>query len=271
MNKFFTYRKPQAICHNGEAWAPLIDSGLFIPESKGLIESKIIEQGFRLRLAVNEDILAIENLIAKCYPPKALRDSNPYDFYRFINFGHGLLVEDKLNNLIGCLFEEGYDTPDRTSYSLRLAIDKEANSRDLGTLLVEYSTLLAMERGSLMKRGLLMANNFVSAHILINKLGWICDGFCPDLKWVSPSFTICVPLTIENYAYNRIDILKLIQFLKEKKKNIDYILTDWDDTESFKKIHDEKEFIICALLRPGLFENENYQYVSLPTKTLLTE
>lgn len=269
MTNYFLYKKPATICHNTEVWEPLINSGNFTDGAKKLIASKITDQGFTLRLAVNDDILNIEKLITKCYPPQALRDSNPYDFYRFINFGHGLLVEDKDNKLIGCLFEEGYDTPDRTSYSLRLAIDKEANSRDLGTLLVEYSTMLAMERGSMSKRGLLMANNFISAHILINKLGWVCDGFYPDLQWVRPSFTIFVPLTVENYACNRIDMIKLIHFLKEKQANKDYLLTDWDDNSGFKKIYEQKEFMICALLRPGLFDNEKYQYVSLPINTLV--
>ena len=269
MNTYLNYKKPDIICQDNSIWKEYIESGNFTENVKKHIEGIVAEQGFQLRLAVNDDILNIEKLIAKCYPPKALRDSNPYDFYRFINFGHGLVVEDTEKTIIGCLFEEAYDTHERTSYSLRLAIDKDAKTKDLGTLLVEYSTMLAIEHGSRIKRGLLMTNNFISAHILINKLGWICDDFYPDLRWVTPSFTISVPLSIENFAFSRIDQNKLVNYLSSSRNGIDYSLIDWDDTEGFKKLYSEKRFIICALLRPGQFQNGKYQYVAMPFESVI--
>lgn len=267
-SNFFLYKKPDSICQSKTLWDSHFNSDNFISSLKNEIETNINAQEFSLRFAVNDDIPDIEILIAKCYPVEALRDSNPYDFYRFINFGHGLLVEDKSKNLIGCVFEEPYDTPDKTSYGLRLAIDKDAKARDLGRLLVEYSSLLAMERGSMVKRSLIQADNFVATHIVLNKLGWICDGYHPDLKWINPSFTANWPLTVESVAYNRIDPDKLVVFLKENSAGIDYIISDWDDVEGLKKIYDEGEFVICAQMKPGLFNNEKFQFVSLPIKTI---
>jgi N-acetylglutamate synthase and related acetyltransferases len=268
MNNFILYRKPENICLPEEMWKPYMGNGRFISAYKEHINGKFINQNLYLRLAANKDIPAIEELITRCYPPEALRDSNPYDFYRFINFGHGLLVETKQKQLIGCLFEEAYDTPDKTSYSLRLAIDDHVKSKDLGTLLVEYSTLLAMERGSKVKRGLLKTDNFISAHILINKLGWVCDGFHNDLDWIGPSFTINIPLTIDNFVLNRIDPNKLVNYLHKLEKGKDYLLADWDDNEGLQNIFESGKYIIIALLKPGLFKNNKYQFAAFAVEQM---
>jgi len=268
VNSYFLYKKPDDICIDKGELEPYFRSENFIPAVKSLIEDNINSQGFTMRLAVNDDIIEIENLIAKCFPEKASRDSNPYDFYRFISFGHGILVETAEKQLIGCVFEEPFDTPERTSYGLRLAIDKTVKSRDMGVMLVEYSSLLAMERGSGVKRSLIMADNFVASHIVLNKLGWIYEDYCPDLKWLAPSFTGNLPLKNETFATNRVDMKKLYEFLKAKTPGKDYLLTDWNDEEGFRRIYGEGKFVICSIIKPEFFFNPKHQFVSLPVDSI---
>jgi len=268
MSNIFLYKKPSQICELPDKWNKHFESGSFVNSYKQYIKDTIKTQGLCLRLAVNDDILAVDELIKRCYPPAALRDSNPYDYYRFITYGHGLIVETNEKKVIGCLFEEGYDTPDRTSYSLRLAIDDTIKTKDIGTLMVEYSTLLALERGSKIKRGLLVTDTFISAHILINKLGWICESFHADMKWIAPSFVINIPLTIEQFAYNRIDMDRLINHLTTIKEGTDFRLVDYNDFTGLEELFTKNDFIISAMLWPGAFNNNVHKYVAFPTEQL---
>jgi len=263
MKQILYYQKPEEICQDPNIFSELISSGNFIRTYKHTIEEKLGSRNLSLRLASVDDIFTIQELINKCYSKEAARDSNPYDFYRFISYGHGLLVEDCSRKLIGCLFEEAYDSSDRTSYTLRLAIDHETTCKELGTLLLEYSCLLAMERGSKVKRGLLLSNNFISTHILINKLGWICDNYYPDLKWVSPSFTISLPLTPESFIKNRVDMKKLLEYIaKSSSGSKCFKLIEWDDQAGLTKLF-EDGYVILAFIKEGII-SQKHLYVGFP-------
>lgn len=269
MNKPFQYQKPREICQDISVYSQFLNSGNFVGSYKKFIEDKILSGNFTLRMAELNDIYCVQELIKQCYSAEGAKDSNSYDFYRFIKFGHGLIVEDEAKRMIGCLFEEAYDSPDRTSYTLRLAIDHNITCKELGTLLLEYSCLLAMERGSGVKRGLLLTDNFISTHILINKLGWICDGFYPELKWVPPSFTISLPLTIESFIYNRLDMKKLPEFINAHRTDTCVRLIEWNDLAGLEKVF-EDDFVVIAFIRGGIISDKNL-YVAMPVETIKIE
>ena len=270
MTKICNYQKPTELCFSSSEWEFIPNEIDFINNSLRLIESKFSSQNLLFRKAENTDIINLEKFIQyrySCFSPEIAEEISKYDLYRFINFGHGLILEDSSSKILACLFEVGYNTPDKTSYTLRLGVDDILKGKNIGKLLIEYSSLLAMKNGSLTKRGLLDLTNFSSAVILLNKIGWICDGFYKDLTGLGTCFNIVFPLRMDSFYNNRIDDQKLQLFLKESKSEIDFKIVPYFDVESLDKIYSSEDFKIIYLLRGGLFTERN-SFLAIPSDKL---
>jgi hypothetical protein len=265
MEKILTYRKPIELCYQSTEWKYFDNNDMFINYHLDIIEKQLQVDGLVFRFANNDDIIKLEDFIQyryACFTPEIAEEISKYDLYRFINFGHGLLIENSDRKILACLFESGYDTPDRMSYTLRLGVDDILKGRNIGKLLLEYSSLLAMKRGSKTKRGLLDLTNFSSTVILINKIGWMCDGFYPDLTGLGTCFNIVFPLSVEGFMSNRIDPKKLELFFKSAQQNIDYKIIPYYEMDMISEIYLKKEFRIVYLLRAG-FHTERNSFLAL--------
>lgn len=260
------YQKPISLCQNPTAEELRFlqeDRDMFISLSKEKIENEIKAMGIIFRAATFDDMLPIETFISIRYPEEIADEISAYDLYRFIEFGHGMVLQSPSGNIAGCVFEIGYDTPDKTSYSIRLGVDKSLSGKDLGKLLANYSCLQAMERGSLVKRAILDVDNYTTLNIQLNKIGWLCDGFYKNLKGLGTCFTICLPLTPDGLVRNKIDSGKLVDFIKENQAGTDYLLIDAEDIQSLTDIYSNTIFKVAAFVKSGLVTDRN-QFLALP-------
>ena len=265
------YQKPEYICQDRNNLNFNSDKSVFISQYKKNIEGYFKENGFYTKLATISDTGRLDSFIRSCYEifgKDVKNDVSPYDIYRFSKFGNSIILEDAQNKLAGCIFEIGYDTPERPSYTIRLAIDPAINGKNFGFYLTEYSCLLAMERGSLVKRGLMETDNIASCTILVNKMGWICDGFEQNLSCgIDNGFTISLPLTPQGFTSNRIDNNKLLNYINSHKIDSDYLLIDADNIEKISALYETNAFRVVAVIRKGKI-SDNDLFFALPVEEL---
>lgn len=262
----FMYVKPREICYKTDSRTLALSDNEFTSTSLRIIETSLASKGLHLRHAVIADVEQLFAFIKTRYPSDIAEEISAYDMYRFIKFGHGLVVRRPDSAIVACLFEVGYDTPERTSYTLRLGVDQSLSGLNVGQALIEYSCILAMQRGSRVKRGLLDLENYTSAHILINKVGWIAEAFYPELKPLGTCFTICLPLDRRGFLENRIDFEKLQTYIEKNKKNSDYIIVKAQDVRKMNAAYNDG-FKVVAYLKKGTITNEN-SFFLLPQEVL---
>ncbi len=269
--KTIYYQKPDYICQISEKSQYSSDKEKFIKDYKKDIADHFKNSELYLRLGTSKDVKYLDDFVRESYQifgNKVVNDVSPYDIYRFAKFGNAIVLEDNKNDIAGCIFEIGYDTPDRSSYTIRLAINPKIKGKNLGFSLLEYSCLLAMERGSLVKRGLMETDNIASCNILVNKMGWICDGFETDLHCgINNGFTISLPLTPEGFTTNRIDNTKLLNFIKHNKAGKRFLLIDANDIDKLRKTYEKNDFWVVAVIRKGQIADSD-QFFALAVEEL---
>lgn len=262
----YDYTKPRELCYHTDEVVPDISLPDFIARSLSIIEQAIVGKNLIFRRATIADIEELFTFIKTRYPLDIAEEISTYDIYRFITFGHGLVVQTQQGTIVACLFEAGYDTPDRTSYTLRLAVDPVLSGLNIGQGLIEYSCLLAMKRGSKVKRGLLDLENFPSAHILINKVGWIAEAFYPDLAPLGTCFTICLPLHKRGFLQNRVNISALPQYVSQKKEDKDFIIAPAHNIEYIDQAY-KQHFRVIAYIKKGIV-NDHDNFFLVPASVL---
>ncbi|MCF8369983.1 MAG: hypothetical protein K9H64_00070 [Bacteroidales bacterium] len=262
--------KPESICKELNEWEKsilLLDESDFAKVYKEKIRSEINSFGLQLRMAVLTDIDAVHDFIVTCFlrDPEAV---SKYDIFRFIENGHGLIIENEHRQILGCLFEVGYEKDQKKiSYSIRLGIDGSIKGKGLGKLLTIYSCLLAMEKGSQVKIGLIHANNFPSLHIHVNQAGWLIDTFYHNLGTLGLCFEFSLPLTPEALLVNRIDLDKVQTYIGEYIEGIDYLLIKSEDIEAIKTLTKNGAFKIAAVITLKQI-HENPLLFALPVEML---
>lgn len=264
--KDYMYTKPREICYEIDHHTLILSNDEFIKQSLDLIETTLIHKGLLLQRACVEDVESLFAFIKKRYPSQIAEEISAYDMYRFIKFGHGLVVRTHDSRIVACLFEAGYDTQERTSYTLRLGVDQSLSGLNVGQALIEYSCLLAMQRGSRVKRGLLDLENYTSAHILINKVGWIAEAFYPELKPLGTCFTICLPLNKHGFLENRINFAGVQNFVNTRKRNTDFMIIAADDVFTMDLAFKDG-FRVVAYLKKGIVTDQD-SFFLLPEELL---
>ncbi len=273
MKRSTCYQKPEFICQDRNQWGNTNTSNDFIQDNKKRILDIFANFDFNCRLGAPSDVGVLDTFVRNAYRDfgqAVVNDLSPYDIYRFTKYGNAIILE-RDGILVGCIFEIGYDTPERSSFTIRLAIDPKIRGANLGFLLLEYSCLLAMERGSTVKRGLLEIDNLISCNILVNKMGWICEGLEQKLSCgIENGFSILLPLDPKGFLYNRIDEQKLIKYITTHREGKHYLLIDCDDMVAIQKIYQEGFFIIVAYVKKGWFNNKNL-FFAMPVEMLLAD
>ncbi|MEI7523371.1 MAG: hypothetical protein WCJ95_03530 [Mariniphaga sp.] len=269
----YLYVKPKSICIKPDEWEKSIlrlDQKEFIKAYKEKIQDQIKSHGLNLRLAKLSDIEPVYDFIMTRFNKEYIDDVSKYDLFRFIEYGHGLIVEDSRMKILGCLFEVGYEKIWKISYSLRLGIDETLKGKGLGKLLTVYSCLLAMERGSHLKIGLISIHNLASLHIHVNQVGWLVDKFYHDLDSLGLSFEFSLPLTPEGLIRNRIDPDKVQGYLEENIEGVDYLLIDYDDVGKIKAVYNNGKFKIAAIITKD-YKGDKPQFLALPVEMLYAD
>ena len=269
----YMYIKPKSICKKLDEWEKsilLLNKADFAKAYKEKIRAEINSQGLYIRLAKLSDIDPVYNFIISRFKKEYLDDVSRYDLFRFIEYGHGLIIEDDQKEILGCLFEVGYEKIVKVSYSIRLGIDERLKGKGFGKLLTIYSCILAMERGSDIKIGLIDIGNFVSLHIHVNQVGWLVDKYYHDLDSLGLSFEFSLPLTPESLLGNRIDHEKVRTYIDEHTEGVDYMLINSDDIEHIKAVYQNCKFKIAAIINNDI-KGGKPQFFALPTKILYTD
>jgi len=250
----YIFIKPKSICKDLNEWEKsilLLNKMDFAKAYKENIQAEISSHGLFLRMAEIKDIDPVYNFIITRYTKEYLEDVSRYDIFRFIEYGHGLIIEDAHQQILGCLFEVGYEKDHKKiSYSIRLGVDESLKGKGLGRLLTVYSCLLAMERGMQVKIGLIDFNNFLSLHIHVNQVGWLIDSFYDNLDSLGLSFEFSLPLTPEGILANRIDLDKVQSYVAGHLEGIDYLLIRSNDIETIKTVYKNRSFKIAAIISP---------------------
>ena len=269
--KIRLFQKPNGICIDlteEEKGHLKLQNNDFVDTYLNSISNEIQSHGLIFRLAKTTDILPIKQFIEKHYPKDQIDEISPYDMYRFIEFGHGVVIESKNNEILGCLFEIGYDTVEKPSYSIRLGVHKKLHGKGLGRLIYLYTCFLAMKRGSSVNKGLIDFDNHRQLYVQINKMGWLFNHFFADLKGMGSCYEYVMPLTKNGLLMNRIDNNKTKEYIINKKVGIDYIINNVDDFDGIARLYEETDFKICAFLRKDIYGTEKHRLLSISSKIL---
>lgn len=266
------YRKPPEICEPVGSTLPLFwqDKLGFSREWRLQIERYINAARLKLKLISDMDTPKVKAFLSRRYPTELANEICAFDLFRFRNYGHGLVMEDDTQQIRGTLFEVGYDTAEKTSFTIRLAVEEGLTGHNLGYHLMMYSALLAMEQGSRVKRGLIQFENVQSLYINLNKVGWLCDKFDPNITDMGSFFHIALPLDPAGMTSNIIAPAKIPSYLLHRKEGIDYRLVSTEDLQGVSRMYEQTDFKIVAVLRQGEI-SESPQLLALPARTLQLE
>lgn len=267
--KVHLYKKPSYICKHTDEALPLLwkDKIQFAQDWMQQIEQHVSCYHLSIKSISNSDTTAIQEFLHRRYPPQMAQEICAFDLFRFRQFGHGIILRDKEEKVQGCIFEVGYDTLEKTSYTLRLAIAEEWKGKRLGWHLMMYSCLKAMEQGSRVKRGIIQYDNLASLHINLNKVGWICDRFEPAIEGLGAFFHIALPLDPPGLTGNVIDFDRCKEFIETQKAGSAYRLIDCEDFDGIAKMYASTPFKISAFLKAGQV-HEKAMFLAIPAEDL---
>ena len=266
------FKKPEAICDPIGQTLPIIwrDKFSFSREWRSRIEANVKSFGLELKIIRDYDTPLIKEFLERRYPKHISDEISPFDLWRFRRFGHGIILQAPNEEIMGTIFEVGYDTIDKTSFTIRLAVDEQLKGNNLGYHLMIYSSLLAMEHGSRVKRGLIQMGNLRSLYINLNKVGWICDGYLPNITGLGAFFEIALPLDPMGLTANVIEQDALIRFIHNHREQEDFLLIEPDNQRMIETIYAETDFKVSAVIKPGGVDDQ-YWLVALPAKTIQLE
>ena len=263
----YYYQKPSEICSN----LPLKFNDFnekfdefFIEWYKTNILERTHAENLVIRTAKLSDFDSIVHFVEVHYTRLEGNNLSLYEYYRIIEYGHVVLLE-KEEKIIGCIFEIGYNTEEKTSYALRLVLTPSARGRGYAQLLTDYTCYLSILRGSKVIRATIAVTNTVSLFFHLNKVGMIIEAINPPLPGLTRYYQASLPLNPESLFSNRIDHEKLDAYLKKSIAGVDYILHDIREIDQIEAMFLKTDFVIVAFVFKG---NKIYQFVALHKNNL---
>lgn len=263
------YQKPAYLCKSPKEVFPEIDFEAedFFTELKAYVVQALSSHNLSIRPATVKDIPAVEEFTRNIYKGEQATEISPYDLYRFLKFGHGVLLHDKDGILHGCLFGVRYQTSEKPSYTIRLAVDPDWSGKEIGYHLILFSCLHAKENGALVKSGIIDFDNHVNQYINLNRIGWICRDFDGYIDAVGSCFEVCLPLTVDGFTQNVIDKEKVRQFVANARPNIDYKLIHYQALDEMHSMFRDSNFKVVAFMAKGTLKEDHY-YLAIPATEL---
>ena len=265
------YQKPSSICKtlaDDEKYLMNLSDLDFIAAQKKEIEEELKNYGYEIRMANNCDIYDLSAFIDARYVKLEGNELSTYDYYRFIKFGTGLILQQD-EEICACVFEIAYDTPQRTSYPLRLVLDESIKGNNIGLLMVLYLSLIAKKRGSEINRAVISFDNHISLYVQVNKQGWILNCVNPNIKGLTNYFEAMIPLSKTGLMQNKIDMKKLMVFINTHEIGKDYLIIECNDLEAVQECFKQK-YLITAFIKEGVIDDYNY-FFAMPAEELKFE
>lgn len=230
----------------------------FILEVKKFVNTKLNELNLKIRLANLNDTRQIDNLVSSRYEPTIAKEISHFDSYRFITFGNVVVIENKESQIVACLYEIGYDTDPKTSFSLRLIIDENYEGLGLSKLITYYSSVLGMARGSKIRKGLIDYKNQTSHLIHLNKLGWVYSSFIEtDLEGVYGHFVAEITLDKSILLSNSLNERNFYMLLLNNELTFDFQLVEIEDINKIVNLFSNDKVII-AFVEPNIIDSKSY-------------
>ncbi|MEO0898469.1 MAG: hypothetical protein AAFY71_18800 [Bacteroidota bacterium] len=219
------------------------------------IERYLASYKLIVRKMTRLDTPAILEFIKKRYPEKHQHEICAFDLHRWGEYGHGLVLVDQEGVIHGHVFEVGY-LKNRTSYTIRLAVSQDLAGYGLGYQLILYSSLLAMEEGAVVKRGIIQCKNHKSLYINLNRVGWICDGYEAHDSEMEEFFHIALPLNPFSLIANEFDVERAKIYLERKREGLHYQLIPAIDLKAIRYTFEHTHFKIAGFFKPGELKKE---------------
>lgn len=266
----WVYQKPAYLCEPAEEIFPDVvpDPIEYGRIAKEQIQLQLESQGFVIRLAEDADILRLEQFILKRYDPLIASEVSPFDMYRFLRYGHGVVVHrPESDEVLGCIFAVNYDAEPKESYTIRLGVDESLKGLNLGVSIMRYSCFHAMSKGARIKTGIIDFDNYTSLYINLNKVGWICPRFDAYIECLGSCFDILLPLDVTGLTTNVISDPKMYDFIRTAREGSDYRLINWKNLEEMHRMYRDTDFVVTAFAR-DLEHQKDHQFLALPATEL---
>ena len=265
------FRKPREICfwrEDLEQMTDYFETQTFIREEKRKIEQLVEKLGCRLRLAVYKDSPGIRKLLEERFRPPVAAQISIYDLYRCINYGYTVVIDNPEGEILGFDISSGYDDREGTSFGIIVAIDNRLAGNRLGALISSYTSLLGMERNGRIRRGIILPTNEPSMHTLVNRTGFLCEQFLPEMFGPGePRFILAFPLSPGGICNNAVDIPKALNYIAGLEENTDYRLIRNDKLKEVEKMYKTSDFRVCAFIPRGK-KDENAWFLAFPKARL---
>ncbi|MFH1134775.1 MAG: hypothetical protein V1816_01680 [Pseudomonadota bacterium] len=254
------YRKPECLCRIDPELETILEADRVL-QFANLAQDRLVDEarraGLRLRRAVSGDMDLITDLLGRCFLPDTPSLENQYSLHLILTYGYAAVLESPGGRLEGCNICAGYDDPDRTAFGIRVAVDQAAGGRNLGALLVSYTSLEGMKRGARLRRGLLSPTNFGSGANFLNHVGYLGESYHPCLPSFGPRFVVVLPLTPAGIGNNRIDQEKMLEFIDQGEPEKDYRLIDCENLDLISDTYNNTDFRVAAFVKKGMLSDRN--------------
>lgn len=266
------YRKPKEICKVDptlELISTQEDVDRFIQEGKKAFEDYIAEHGLHVRKATYEDLKAFYAYAAERFAG-LLGKTVMYSSYwmdHLISSGHPMLLLNEEGKIKGYKLEASYLNEERTSCGGGIAIDDDLAGLKMGMKFFDYISLIAMEKGARVKRGIIAAYNYPSLHNVLNRSGSIFTEVIPHIEGHGQRFVYKINLTPAGITNNFLDMDGLKRYLDRTKEGEDYQLLACTDAANILKLYQETDYKIAAMLRAGDYVEEQ-TFVAFPKQVL---
>lgn len=230
----------------------------FIDYTLKSIVKTIQAKGKNVRIAVPDDLDDVVNFLRTPRTRDAISDVNPYEIYRFIEYGHIIVLETPDKEIIGTSFDVAYNTPRQTSYTKRIVISEEHQGKLYAEQISLYCALCTMKRGAKERRGLVKYDNMAAHYTHINRSGAVYDDFIYNSKTLGAHFSIMMPLDSESLTFNTIDHRKITSFCRTHKEGVDFVVLNCNDFDKIVSLYTTTEFKIAAFVMKGIFDKQHH-------------
>ena len=219
------------------------------------IERSVAHNGLVLRPGRRDDLAALLQLHLVCFDPPLPRRINGYELHRILSFGHPAVLEGP-DGPVGYDLAVGYASDPPVSGSAGLAVHPDWRRLGLGTALLRYSMLRGLAAGFAFRCGVVSPRNLGSLVVLLNHLGFECDGFHPSFAdWGESRFTHRCELTRNVLRPRPLEPDDLASLLDDGREGGDYLLLDPADDAAIARAYGTGRFRVTAVvpseLAPG--------------------
>ncbi len=240
---------------------------MVLEREKRRMETVFHKLGLTLRQAVHEDIHGINQRTHTSFSKEAADGISLYDVYRLVHHGYPVVALDRNRAVLAYDLSVSYDDGEKISYEVALAVDQSLSGHGLGGLLSTYGAILALERGSRIRKATVHPLNFPSVKSLLNHVGFSCTGFDANfLGTMGPRLILKMPLSPRGLVNRSVSTDALLTFVQTHKEGSHYRVIPCDAFDEMDRIYRETRFRIGAFV-PEKILGPKALFLAFPFKT----